>query len=233
MKKIERYNLVSKIASHLQSEMNTSGINIFLSGFGIEHEMVSIVPSKRVYVEQLLSNVSDNIILQIARELEIETPKTVTITSNTLNDYLNREGFQSATHDFERALEYLQSDVEQALGSASSTLESICKSILDAFSEGYPKDESMQPLLKAVFDKMDLSPEGHADPDIKRVLGGLLNSAIGIGVLRTKYSGAHGKGHEQKKKSLAERHARLAVNATTTIGLFLVETYNERYGFTK
>ena len=233
MKKIERYNLVTNIALHLQSEMNTSEINIFLSGFGIEHEMVNIVPSKRVYVEQLLSNVSDNIILQIARELEIETPKTATITTSALNDYLNREGFQSATHDFERALEYLQSDVEQALGSASSTLESVCKSILDALSEGYPKDESMQPLLKAVFDKMDLSPDRHADPDIKRVLGGLLNSAIGIGVLRTKYSGVHGKGSEQKKKSLTERHARLAVNATTTIGLFLIETYNERYGFTK
>lgn len=233
MKKIERYNLVTNIALYLQSEMNTSGINIFLSGFGIEHEMVNIVPSKRVYVEQLLSNVSDNIILQIARELEIETPKTATITSGALNDYLNREGFQSATHDFERALEYLQSDVEQALGSSSSTLESICKSILDAFSEAYPKDESMQPLLKAVFAKMDLSPDGHADPDIKRVLGGLLNSAIGIGILRTKYSGVHGKGSEQKKKSLTERHARLAVNATTTIGLFLIETYNERYGFTK
>ena len=211
--------------------MNTSGINIFLGGFGIEHEMVNIVPSKRVYVEQLLSDVSNSLLLQIARELDIETPKASTVTATDFHAYLDKGGFQSAAHDFERALEYLQSDAEQALGSASSTLESICKLILDAFAEPYPKDESMQPLLKAVFEKMDLSPEGHADPDIKRVLGGLLNSAIGIGLLRTKYSGFHGKGQEQKNKRLTERHARLAVNATTTIGLFLIETYNERFGY--
>lgn len=213
--------------------MNTSGINIFLGSFGVEHEMVNIVPSKRVYVQNLLSSVSDNIILQIAKELGIDTPVYTTKSNTDFHSYLDQGGFQSATHDFERAIEYIQSDPEQALGSASSTLESICKLILDQFSVPYPKDESMQPLLKAVFEKMDLSPEGHADSDIKRVLGGLLNSAIGIGVLRTKYSGFHGKGNEQKRKSLAERHSRLAVNATTTIGLFLIETYNDKYGYTQ
>ena len=129
MKKIERYNLVTSIALKLQYDMNTSGINIFLGGFGIEHEMVNIVPSKRVYVEKLLSDVSDNLVLQIARELDIETPKTSSVTASELHAYLDKGGFQSAAHDFERALEYLQYDAEQTLGSASSTLESICKSI--------------------------------------------------------------------------------------------------------
>ena len=230
MKQIDRYRLVNEIASKLQENMVTSQINVFLGGFGVEHDMVNIVPSKRVYVEGLLADESAGVVLRIARELDLEVPSPSILASVTLQTYLQNGGYEAAGHDFERALEYVETDAEQALGSASSTLESICKAILEKFHEPCPKDESLAPLVRTVFKKMDLSPEGHADPDIKRVLGGLLNSAIGIGVLRTKYSGFHGKSGEQKRKRLSGRHARLAVNAASTIGLFLVETYLERFG---
>jgi hypothetical protein len=229
MKKIERYNLVCSIALKLQAEFNTSGINIFLGGFGIEHEMVNIVPSKRAYVENLLSDVPDSTVIDIGRELGLEIPNASIETNKELKNYLNQGGYQAAIHDFERALEYVKSDPEQAIGSASSTLESICKAILDRLNEPQPKDEALQSLLRIVFEKMNLSPEGHADPDIKRVLGGLLNAAVGVGVLRTKYSGFHGKSMEQKRKRLTDRHARLSVNAASVIGLFLIETYSEMY----
>lgn len=229
MKKIERYNLVCNIALKLQADFNTSGINIFLGSFGIEHDMVSIVPSKRKYVEDLLSDAPDSLIIEIGKELDIEVPSSSIESNRELKSYLNQGGYQAAVHDFERALEYVSSDPEQALGSASSTLESICKAILDRLNTPHPKDESLQPLLKVVFEKMNLSPEGHADPDIKRVLGGLLNTAVGIGILRTKYSGFHGKSVEQKRKRLTDRHARLSVNSASTVGLFLIETYNEMY----
>ena len=209
--------------------MVTTDINVFLGGFGIEHENVNIVPSKRLYVQGLLADVSEGVILQIARELGLEIPNHLSKASTDLQNYLDVGGFEAANHDFERALEYVEKDAEQALGSASSTMESICKEILDKFGDLYPKDESLAPLVGAVFRRMDLSPEGYADPDIKRVLGGLLNAAVGLGVLRTKYSGFHGKGAKQKRKRLAGRHARLAVNAASTVGLFLVETYLDKF----
>ncbi len=229
MKKIDRYNLVYNIALKLQADFKTSGINVFLGGFGIEHEMVDIVPSKRAYVEKLLSNVADSTVIEIGKELGFDVPNSSSESCKELQHYLSHGGYQAAIHDFDRALEYVKSDPEQALGSASSTLESICKAILDRLNEPHPKDEALQPLLRAVFDKMNLSPEGHADPDIKRVLGGLLNAAIGVGVLRTKYSGFHGKSMEQKRKRLTDRHARLSVNSASAVGLFLIETYNEKY----
>jgi hypothetical protein len=194
--------------------------------------MVNIVPSKRQYVEDLLSDATDSVVVEIARELNIEVPSPSTEANKNLKEYLSQGGYQAAVHDFERALEYIKSDPEQALGSASSTLESICKTILDRLNTPHPKDESLQPLLKVVFEKMNLSPEGHADPDIKRVLGGLLNTAVGIGVLRTKYSGFHGKSVEQKRKRLTDRHARLSVNSASAVGLFLIETYSEIYDIT-
>lgn len=221
--------MVCGIALKLQADFNTSGINIFLGGFGIEHEMVNIVPSKRVYVEELLKDAPDSIVLEIAQELELELPNKSVESNKELKSYLSNGGFQAAIHDFDRALSYVATDPEQALGSASSTLESICKAILDRLNVTHPSDEGLQSLLKVVFEKMNLSPEGHADPDIKRVLGGLLNAAVGIGVLRTKYSGFHGKSMEQKRKRLTERHARLSVNSASAVGLFLIETYIEMY----
>ena len=229
MRKIDRYNLVCAIALKLQAGFNTSGINVFLGGFGIEHEMVNIVPSKRAYAEELLKDVSDAVVLEIAQELGLELPNKSIESNKELKNYLANGGFQTAIHDFDRASSYISSDPEQALGSASSTLESICKAILDRLNVVHPSDEGLQSLLKVVFEKMNLSPEGHADPDIKRVLGGLLNAAVGIGVLRTKYSSFHGKSMEQKRKRLTERHARLSVNSASAVGLFLIETYAEMY----
>ena len=209
--------------------MNTSGINVFLGGFGVEHDCVDIVPSKRLYVERLLADAPDALVYQIARELEVDIPLFASESALELQSYLGLGGLQAAQEDFERALQTVESDPAQALGSSSSTLESIAKSILDEFEEDYPADESVRPLLKAVFKKMDLSPEGYADPEIRRILGGLLNAGIGIGVLRTKYSSFHGKGGQQRRNRLSARHARMAVHATATIGLFLIETYHERF----
>lgn len=209
--------------------MNTTGINVFPGGFGIEHEQVSIVPSKRVYVENLLSSASDSLIVQIAQELDLPIPSGTLNSTRELAGYLSQAGYQAAIDDFERALAYVETDAEQALGSASSTLESICKGVLDECGVAYPSDESLKPLVKAVFEQLELSPDGYADPDIIRVLGGLVNTAVGIGVLRTRYSGFHGKGGKQKRKQLTDRHARLAVNACATVGVFIVETYRERF----
>jgi len=127
--------------------------------------------------------------------------------------------------DFKRALSNVDADPAGAITSACSTLESIEKVILDNLGKPYPKDQSVQPLTWAVVRELKLAPDQYSENEIKRVLGSLNNIAAGIGVLRTKYGDAHGKGKEYIQ--LSPRHARLAVNATSTLGLFLVETYLE------
>jgi len=125
--------------------------------------------------------------------------------------------------DFERALSSIESDPEGAITSACSTLESVAKSILDGLGKPYPKDQSIQPLIFATLRELTLAPDQYSEAEIKRILGGLVNIAAGIGVLRTKYGDAHGRGTQFAQ--LLPRHARLAVNAASTIGLFLLETY--------
>lgn len=127
--------------------------------------------------------------------------------------------------DFERALSDIGSDPEGAITSACSTLESVTKSILDGLGKPYPKDQSIQPLISATLKELTLAPDQYSEAEVKRILGGLINIPAGIGVLRTKYGDAHGRGTQFAQ--LLPRHARLAVNAASTIGLFLIETYLE------
>jgi hypothetical protein len=130
--------------------------------------------------------------------------------------------------DFDRALSNIDSDASGAITSACSTLESIAKLILDGLGKPYPKDQSIQPLVIASMKELQLAPDQQSEIEIKRILGSLFNVTAGIGVLRTKYGDAHGKGKEFAR--LLPRHARLAVNAASTVGLFLLETYLEIRG---
>ena len=230
MKRIARYELVTKIALHLQQEMTTTQINFFLGGFAVEHPGEKMASSKRTYVMELLESESDRKIVRIADELGIKSPKATTEGTHKLTDYLESDGLEAAREDFDRALESIESDPSQAISSSCSTLESICKAILDNLGEEYPRDESLQPLIKKVSKCLDLAPSGKADPEIKRILGGLENVSFGIAVLRTKFSSAHGRGKKQHNYRLSSRHARLAVNAAATAGYFLIETYLQNHG---
>ncbi|WP_415895896.1 abortive infection family protein [Neptuniibacter sp. PT34_22] len=227
MNQIERMNLVGSIACELQEQMNTTSINTFLSGFCIACEDVSIVPSKRTYVEGLLKSAANETVIEIASQLGLYRSKT--FATENLASYLETEGYKAAHDDFERAIAFIDTDPEQAMGSASSILESICKGVLERLKITIPKDQTLKSLVKATYGAMDLSPESHADPDIKQVLGGIANAAVGIGVIRTKHSSFHGRTDAQKRYRLTARHARLAVGSSAVLGCFLIETYLERF----
>lgn len=228
MRRIERYHLIQEISGKLQEEMNTVSINSFLGNFGIQTENVWTVASKRVYVDGLLTGqASDSQIIEIAQALDIEVSISHSTSVLTLQNLLERSGLQACQDDFDRAIQNIDTDPDQALASGCSTLESVCKAILDKMGSECPKDQSIQPLLRKVFEVMELSPEGHADAEIKRILGGLFNAGVGVGTIRTKYSAAHGRRDGQRK--LQGRHARLAINSAATVGLFLLETYQERF----
>jgi hypothetical protein len=227
MKNLERVELISKIGRHLQSTMTTTDINTYLSAFKIKTPNLSMADSKWIYVKEILAPVDELLIIKIAKDLGIYSPSETAPGTVQLINQLDKTSMQVCRDDFEKALNDVETDAPNAIGMASTTLESICKAILDSFEVPYPNDESLQPLLKSVFQTMHLSPDGHADPDLKRVLGGLSNAGSGLAVLRTKYSTFHGKGATQLR--LEKRHARLAVNALTSVGMFLVETYVEIY----
>lgn len=223
----ERLSYINEIAYHMQDTMVTSEINFYFGHYNLDFDRVKVPKSKRVYVQGILENATSDIILEVANDLGLVTSHEVIDDSYVLNNYFNEHGFENCKRDFDRCLENISNDIDTAIGNASSTLESIFKAILDDMDEKYPKDESMSQLAKSVFKKLNLSPSSHADPEIKRILGGLLNAGLGIGTLRTKFSSFHGKGEKQTR--LEKRHARLVINSLTTIGLFVLETYLKKH----
>lgn len=74
MKRIDRINLIDRIGRELQSRMSYSDITGYLSAFGVntQKETSDGGGSKWVYTKDLLANEPDELILQIADELEIE-----------------------------------------------------------------------------------------------------------------------------------------------------------------
>jgi hypothetical protein len=226
----ERVRLISDIGRAVQDAMKVDDIPGYLAAFGVQAEITGPVSSKWVFVRGVLKSASNETIVAIAHDLKVPVPGAVAPGALQLERLLSDRGMQVCQDDFARALESVDADPAQAIGHACTSLESICKAILDAVGAPLPKDETLKSLVKAVAGPLQLSPDAHADADLKQLLGGLANAAAGIAAIRTKYSAFHGKSPKQRR--LVGRHARLAVNSAAAVGLFLVETYVARFGGT-
>ena len=125
----------------------------------------------------------------------------------------------------------IQSDPELAVGTAKEFVETICKTVLDELNKPYGTRATLLDLVKAVRSELGLLPEGIDDKAkgsaiVKRILGSLGSAAQGVAELRGLYGTGHGR--SARSGGIQPRHARLAVGAATTLGVFLFETYQER-----
>ncbi|MCB2230287.1 abortive infection family protein [bacterium] len=137
--------------------------------------------------------------------------------------------YDSVRSDFERSLGAADRDPEDAITAACSTVESVCKCILDEMNQPYPKREDIKALVSEVGKHLNLSPSRTDLPeniaaDIKQVLSGLVSVTSGIGALRTHAGDAHGRG--RMKAPVDARIARLAIHSASTVSLFYIETWN-------
>lgn len=130
--------------------------------------------------------------------------------------------------DFERAVSETDRDPSDAITSACSTVESVCKCILDEMGKPHPTNKDIKGLVGEVAKHLHLSPGRDDLPkeweqDIRTILSGLFNVISGIGSLRTHAGDAHGRG--KKPVPADARIARLAVHAASTVSLFYIETW--------
>lgn len=74
MKPTQRIDLIDKISRELQSRYTFTDIDDFLSAYRIKHTTgMPSVNSKRIYVKEALSDIDDNIINDLAIELNINS----------------------------------------------------------------------------------------------------------------------------------------------------------------
>lgn len=146
-----------------------------------------------------------------------------------LDEKLRFLDFESVKVDFERALSQAESDPEDAVTSACSLVESVCKCILEELGVPLPNKQDIQHLSEALAKALNLSPaRKDIEPDMKQILGGLINVAAGIGALRTHSSDAHGRGKSQGR--IDSRTARLAIHTASVLALFYIETWQLYHG---
>ena len=139
--------------------------------------------------------------------------------------------FDTVQIEIARALPNLEDDPEDAVTAACSLIEAVCRSILVELRLPLPPKKDINGLIRAVQEPLGLSP-GRSDlppeieTDIRQTLSGLTSVVKGIGALRTHGGDAHGR--EKGFRRIDARIARLALNAASSVALFLIESWERK-----
>lgn len=149
--------------------------------------------------------------------LPVNTAQTVAKTLNTSYIYQQIDRMEST----------IESNPDLAIGTAKEFLETVCKTILDKRGVTYSKDIVLQPLVKLTCKTLklvreDVPDSAKAAETIRNLLSNLATVSQYLAELRNPYGTGHGK--DAYFQGLQGRHARLAVGAASTLGVFLFET---------
>lgn len=129
----------------------------------------------------------------------------------------------------------MESSIENSphisIGLAKELIETCCKSIFEDRNETYDRGWDLPRLMKETTKLLKLTPEDipnevKAASSIKQILGSLSSVVQGIGEIRNEYGSGHGK--DGNFKGLQPRHAKLAVGASSTLAIYLLETHEIR-----
>jgi len=167
---------------------------------------------------------------KIGNIYKVVTMATNMVAANALQEKVKALDLTSVHADFERALNEAERDPADAITSACSTVESVCKCVLDEMGRPYPANKDIKGLVGEVAKHLNRSPGRDDLPkeweqDIRQILSGLFSVVGGIGALRTHAGDAHGKG--KKHIPVDPRIARLAIHAASTVSLFYIETWQK------
>lgn len=142
------------------------------------------------------------------------------------------EGLAAFTADeisrsWKRMVRRISDDPEGAITASRHLLETVLMHILDERNVDYNSDSiELQDLYKKVQKELNLAPEQHQEGIFKQILGGCSGVVNGLGSMRNKLGDAHGKGKRAVRP--LPRHARLAVNLSGSMALFLTDTHHEK-----
>lgn len=144
--------------------------------------------------------------------------------ARTLVDFLKAGDFGSIEAEFDRAVSQLERDPYAAITAASSIIEALCKIYIETFALEMPSKQTVTPLWRAVQMHLGLNIDPTLEEDQKRILQGLASIVDGIGAYRTHIGSAHGRGVMPPTIQVSE--ARLAVNASHTLVIFIMERWH-------
>ncbi|SGY89618.1 abortive infection family protein [Moritella viscosa] len=141
--------------------------------------------------------------------------------TKTLEDFFKTGDFSSIEKEFERAVLNISSDPHASITAACSIIESALKFYIEKFELGMPRKLNVIDLWGVVRIDLSLNSDPALAADQHKILKGLSAIIDGVGAFRSHIGSAHGRG--QTPPSIVQAEARLAVNASHTVVVFVME----------
>ncbi|UUZ68494.1 abortive infection family protein [Polaromonas sp. P2-4] len=188
----------------------------------MDHELSDYFPQIEAGQKRIRDSLSKN-------QLSYQVNGYVTLAgaspaTRTLVDFLRAGDFASIEAEFDRAVSQLDRDPHAAITAASSIIEALCKTYIETFDLEMPSKQTVVPLWRSVQVHLGLNIDPTLEDDQKRILQGLASIVDGIGAYRTHIGSAHGRGVQPPSIQVSE--ARLAVNASHTLVIFIMERWH-------
>ncbi|MGT2929247.1 abortive infection family protein [Streptococcus dentasini] len=185
----------------------------------------------KINLSETLGNIAIEVpdkLLQMAIDLGIETPDFIPSIPTFRNEL--KADYKNASTSFEKAFQNIEKDPAESVGYANSVLESIMKEILkdSRFSDINASNLTNGKLVKAILKKFELNPNLEMPDEMKSISSSLTTISKAIEDLRSDKTSFHG--HDSDKYLIDEPlYAYFVINACATVGLFLINFYENKF----
>ncbi|MFA5593233.1 MAG: abortive infection family protein [Micavibrio sp.] len=193
--------------------------------YGSNFEIVTQKDSENIDLPATLDTMSDELLFQIAVDLNIEVPGLVYSVAE-IKGVLSQK-YEDVGRTFEKAHEKIYSEPSTAIIMANSALERIIKKICsDNSIDGCNSKDTLYKLTLHILKQFNFFPDKSLNTNIRNIGSGLLSASQAIENIRSNNTEAHGTEDEVISDPL---YAMLVVNTVATVGLFLLNYYEKHY----
>ena len=183
---------------------------------------------RKIDASKTLHSMEGKLLLQIAIDLGIRTPDYIPSIPFFKNEL--KSNYKTASSTFEKAFKNAEKDPSLAVGLANAALESIIKEILKdtRIDVAWDRKDTLTKLIKNICTAFGLQANAHLPKEIRTLASSFISIGNAIEDLRSDKTIMHGK-TDGDTIITEPAYAYLVINATTTVGLFLLNLYKLKY----
>lgn len=183
---------------------------------------------KKIDLKKTLHQVDGETLLKMAIDLGLETPDFIPSIPTFKNEL--KSSYETAAQTFDKAFCNVEKDPNLAVGLANSALESIIKEISKdkRIQVVYNDKDTLSKLIKNICKAFRFNNDTSLPQEVQTIAKSLIACSCAIEDLRSTKTEMHGKTQDDIiiEDPLC---AYFIVNAVSTVGLFLLNYYKEKY----
>lgn len=229
----EEYETYTRVLLYIKKwqEQVWDSYNTGWNGYGgVNFEIIYKNKEKsEINLTKTLHNMDDDLLFKVAVDMGVQTPNIIYAVPHIIS--LAATDYKDVHLVLENAFKKVYEDPSHAVALANSALETIIKRILSEISPEFNKNETLYKLAQAIVQKFNLLDR--KIPEIRNLGSGLLKISQAIEDIRSKYTKeCHGK---LSKDYIIDDplYSHLIINSVATVGLFLLNIYEQKYKSSK